>query len=77
MDREDVLKIVRDCRHTFDKTFEEFTFDEDAIMELANAIAAHEREECTKVCTDHAQDAWDHEGGALWCAEAIRARGNK
>lgn len=22
-------------------------------------------------CKQHAADAWDHEGGALWCAEAI------
>jgi len=24
-----------------------------------------------EVCRNHASDAWDHEGGSLWCAEAI------
>jgi hypothetical protein len=31
-----------------------------------------EREECAKVCYEHAMEAWDHEGGSLWCAAAIR-----
>ena len=36
-----------------------------------------EREQCAKVCEKHAQEAWDQEGGALNCADKIRARGEK
>jgi hypothetical protein len=39
---------------------------------FASTIAALEREECAKVCYEHAMEAWDHEGGSLWCAAAIR-----
>jgi len=46
------------------------------IARLAELAAEHEREACAKVCEEHAADAWDHEGGALACADKIRMRSN-
>ena len=46
----------------------------EAAEEAWEAATLAERESCAKVCEDHAEDAWDHEGGSLWCADAIRAR---
>jgi hypothetical protein len=46
--------------------------EEERIIAFASAIAALEREECAKLCYEHAMEAWDHEGGSLWCAAAIR-----
>lgn len=42
-------------------------------------IRSNEREACAKLCDDEArQSSSDHEaGGMYWCAEAIRARGEK
>lgn len=40
---------------------------------LRDAVLA-EREACAKVCEAHAATAWEHEGGALNCAEQIRHR---
>jgi hypothetical protein len=31
-----------------------------------------EREACARICESH----WEKDGAALWCANAIRARGN-
>lgn len=45
--------------------------------QFAELVAKHEREECAKVCEQHAKDSWDHEGGALSCADKIRARGEQ
>ena len=42
-----------------------------------DAHVAAEREACAKVCEEHARESWDHEGGALVCADRIRARGEK
>lgn len=47
------------------------------LMRFAELVAKHEREECAKVCEQHAKDSWDHEGGALACADKIRARGEQ
>lgn len=46
--------------------------------DLRAAVLA-EREACAKLCEDEAdQISSDHEaGGMYWCAEAIRARGEK
>ena len=45
------------------------------LMTLVERVVAEEREACAKVCEEHAKEAWDQEGGALNCAEKIRARG--
>lgn len=43
--------------------------------EIASAAVAAEREACAKACEAYARAHWDHEGGAINCAAAIRARG--
>ena len=43
---------------------------------LQTAVLA-EREACAKLCDEHAKESWDQEGGALNCADKIRARGEK
>ena len=50
-----------------------------AINRLVAVVMAYEREACAKLCDDKAsQSGSDHEaGGMYWCAEAIRAMGNK
>jgi hypothetical protein len=55
-------------------------YDEDLerFAELVEAAAvAREREACAKLCDEHAKESWDQEGGALNCADKIRARGEK
>lgn len=54
------------------------TRDQRDIAEQAWLVATQqERETCAKVCEEHARESWDHEGGALVCADRIRARGEK
>ena len=50
-----------------------------AINRLVAVVMAYEREACAKLCDEEAeQSSSDHEaGGMYWCAEAIRARGEK
>ena len=43
------------------------------IPPTATALVADFKRRCIEVCKDHATDAWDHEGGSLWCAEAIES----
>ena len=53
--------------------------DEDCanpLYRFAELVAANEREACAKLCDEHAKEVWDQEGGALNCADKIRARGN-
>ena len=42
---------------------------EDHLERFAKLVAAHEREECAKVCE---KPGWN---ASNWCAKAIRARG--
>jgi hypothetical protein len=42
--------------------------------DLRAAVLA-EREACAQLCDEHAKESWDQEGGALNCADKIRARG--
>ena len=49
--------------------------DDIDLIAFAKLVAEKEREACAKVCEEHAKEAWDQEGGALNCAEKIRARG--
>jgi hypothetical protein len=44
--------------------------------DLQAAVLA-EREACAKLCDEHAKESWDQEGGALNCADKIRARGEE
>ena len=50
----------------------------EVLARFAQLVAAHEREECAKVCDSHAE-AESVPNAPTWsgaCAEAIRARGN-
>jgi len=90
MTRDDVVKIIRSVAPP---EFSDSKVDEDAlneIMPLLLAVAAHEREECAKVCDtlvssyQKKDDKYGTESdatfygasiGAEECASAIRARG--
>ena len=41
--------------------------------EAIKAAVKIEREACARICESH----WEKDGAALWCAEAIRARGKE
>lgn len=43
-----------------------------AAQPFIDAAVAAERERCAKLCEQHAAEHWDHEGGALACANRIR-----
>ena len=86
MTREDIIRMARDSGFLILK------FDgEDEVMEgdgncfqtyeiesFAELVAAHEREECAKICESY-QDAVDRHKwpNGYECAAAIRARGEK
>jgi hypothetical protein len=69
MTKDDYLRIAKE---TGDFRAGGCDFDGPALIRFASAITALEREECAKLCYEHAMEAWDHEGGSLWCAAAIR-----
>jgi hypothetical protein len=62
----------------YEKGFEDCKKQVKAAMIAAveNAILM-EREACARLCDEHAAEVWDQEGGALNCAEKIRARWQK
>jgi hypothetical protein len=43
------------------------------ITQFVKLAVLEEREACAKLCESH----WEKDGAALWCANAIRARGDK
>jgi hypothetical protein len=50
--------------------------EEDEWIEIAQFVklaVLEEREACAELCDSH----WEKDGAALWCANAIRARGDK
>jgi hypothetical protein len=49
--------------------------DSATLIAFANAIAAHEREDCAEICDTEA--SFTNGSGEKNCAAAIRARGNK
>ena len=64
MTRDEVAQIMQD-------TAGQHSGSEKHFQRFAERIAAHEREECAKLCEQH----WKHSGTAIECADAIRARG--
>ena len=89
MTRDDIFRMAREAGlHLYinDPTEEPYA---NAVERFANLVAAHEREECTKVCEEQmkaymsSQYTTDPLGGfrerfaAERCAAAIRARGEK
>jgi len=88
MDREDIIKMAKEARMPyFYGTWE--IVNVDGLERFAALVAAHEREECVKVCLEQieaytsSQYTTDPLGGyrerfgAAGCAAAIRARGEK
>jgi hypothetical protein len=47
------------------------------LYRFAELVRQDEREKCAKLCDEHAKESWAQEGGALNCADKIRARGEK
>ena len=60
---DDVTDYKWECRH-------------DHLERFAELVRQDEREACARLCDEHAKESWDQEGGALNCADKIRARGN-
>ena len=67
MNREDIIRMAREAGFTEG----DISLFPDLIAHFAALVAAHEREQCAKVC-----DGMDHNGVmiAADCAAAIRAR---
>ena len=83
MTREDIIRMAQEChligmRPHLDGLYQE------SIEKFAALVAAHEREECAKVCEAIYSDPEGNNGydayytrPYLECAEAIRARGQE
>ena len=80
MNREDIIRMAREADLIYWRPNSRFSdgvwwIDAgepgDELERFAALVAAHEREECAKVCEEPGWNA------ANWCANAIRARGNK
>ena len=65
MNREDITRMAREAG------FVGFDGENKCLREFAALVAAAEREVCAKVCESVGPDA-----GPVYCAFAIRARGN-
>ena len=69
MTRDDIIRMAREAGNDDWGIFRDFMPE---IERFAALVAAHEREQCAKVCEelDHIGTVTQHD-----CAEAIRARG--
>ena len=76
MTREDVIRMAREAGAMFDH----MTWVERDLAPVferfAALVAAHEREECAKLC-DYRVGIWIIPAGPAECAAAIRRRGEK
>jgi hypothetical protein len=77
VDREDIIRMAREAGVYLAHT--ELTLMT-GLERFANLVAAHEREECAKLCDEQAtdyeeSDPWN--GCARYLANHIRARGEK
>jgi hypothetical protein len=79
MTRDDILMMAKEAGIDawWDSGDENRDVLQDHLERFAALVAAHEREACAKVCGLVAQDIDDTNGLATYCAEAIRARGEK
>lgn len=82
MTREDIIRMAREAG--IGQTGPWFNCVEEELERFANLVAAAEREACAKVCEELRDDWLRGRGryefmgeGADYCAEAIRARGEK
>ena len=82
MNREDIIRMAREAgvfSGANEKVFSE------SLERFAALVAAHEREECVKVCERRAKKyeyetdvyAFEHIAEAKYCAAGIRKRGEK
>jgi nitroreductase len=82
MTREEILALARDAQTYHATETWAYSLAPNQLERFAALVAAHEREECAKVCDRHAADysVFDRqpyesmEAGAAGCAAAIRAR---
>ena len=73
MTKDDIIRMAREVGYT------SYDSQDERLQQLAALVAAHEREECAKICDTLGADEYcDMYGGlAFQCADMIRARGNK
>jgi hypothetical protein len=89
MTRDDIIRMALEAGAKRNSDFLDWSFEDDVLKRFAVLVAAHEREECVKVCLEQieaytsSQYTTDPLGGyrerfgAGGCAAAIRARGEK
>ena len=75
MKQDEVLQTLRKVIAESDN-FTTWTVSTPHLVELVRRAVAAEREECAKVCDDHATKDGFEGCYANACAESIRARGN-
>ena len=83
LNREDIIRMAREAGFLCDEDW--ITYGLSQFEHFAALVAAHEREECAKVCERRAKKyeyetdvyAFEHIAEAKYCAAAIRARGEK
>ncbi len=75
MTRDDVLSMAHDAGFNWPEIAS--TTIEQRLERFAALVAKHEREACAKVCEAIDEEYKGEDVLATWCAEAIRARGEK
>jgi len=78
MTREDIIRMARESEW-LSKYDSSTGFSAEVAIRFAELVAAHEREECAKVCDDEADDGTEGEWDSCCrnLARQIRARGEK
>ncbi len=78
---ERIKELAKQAGFDVEDRANEIWFDEgwytSIVERFAELVRQDEREACAKLCDEHAKEIWDQEGGALNCADKIRARGEK
>ena len=78
MTREDIIRMARESEW-LSKYDSSTGFSAEVAIRFAELVAAHEREECAKVCDDEADDGTEGEWDSCCrnLTRQIRARGEK
>ena len=76
MTREDIIRMARESDIDPYDMCEDHKIAENNLERFAKLVAAHEREECAKLC-DYRVGIWIIPAGPAECAAAIRRRGEK
>ena len=79
MTRNDIIRMAREAGWSgiYSKPLMRIAMQEDDFLRFAALVAAAEREACAKVA-EEATSAWteyEFNSGCMYCAKAIRARG--